>query len=168
MFAKTTEYALRAAVYLSENPNHLQTAQQVADATHTPTRYASRVLQLLVEAGLAVSQRGPTGGFGLSRRAADITLLDVVSAVEPVDRIPACPLGLVEHADELCPLHRTMDRVAKATEEILGAATLASVMSQGLVPLGLSALDPQAAQQHAPQDVFPSGQTFPVVGDQRG
>ncbi len=138
MFSMTTEYALRAAVFLSEWYGEVQTASRVAEATQTPVRYASRVLQLLVEGGLATSQRGPTGGFALSREPAGITLLDVVQAIEPIQRIRECPLGLVEHADQLCPLHRAMDAVAAKTEATLGALTLADVMTQQVVPLGIS------------------------------
>lgn len=139
MFSKTTEYALRAAVYLSEQYPSKKTSVQVAETTHTPVRYAARVLQLLVESELALSTRGPNGGFALSREPDQITLLDVIRSVEPLDRITCCPLDLPEHDKDLCPLHKTMDRVAAAAEGILGDTSLASVMEQPLVPLGLSA-----------------------------
>lgn len=138
MFSMTTEYALRAAVYLSEMQGELQTAGKVAEATKTPVRYASRVLQLLVEGGLATSQRGPTGGFTLSREPNQITLLDVVQAIEPIQRILKCPLDLPEHKHELCPLHKAMDAVASKAESTLGSLTLADVMAQTIVPLGIS------------------------------
>lgn len=138
MFSMTTEYALRAAVFLSESRGEVQTAGRVAEATKTPVRYASRVLQLLVEGGLATSQRGPTGGFALSRPPEEITLLDVVQAIEPIQRILKCPLDLPEHQHELCPLHKAMDAVSAKAETTLGALTLADVMAQTIVPLGIS------------------------------
>jgi len=138
LFSMTTEYALRAAVYLSEQGGEVRTSQLVAEATHTPVRYASRVLQLLVEAGLATSQRGPSGGFQLSRPASEITLLEVVQAVEPIQRIFECPLSLPEHQQELCPLHKVMDEVAADAEAKLRGRTLADVMTQPIVPLGIS------------------------------
>jgi len=138
MFSMTTEYALRAAVFLSESRGDVQTASRVAEATQTPVRYASRVLQLLVESGLATSQRGPTGGFALSRPPAQISLLDVVQAIQPIQRIRECPLGLPEHEMELCPLHKAMDAVAADAEATLGRLTLADVMAQPIVPLGIS------------------------------
>ena len=138
MFSMTTEYALRAAVFLSEWHGDVQTAGRVAHATQTPVRYASRVLQLMVEGGLATSQRGPSGGFALAREPSQITLLDVVQAIEPIQRIRHCPLGLAEHADDLCPLHKAMDAVAAKAEATLGSLTLADVMTQRVVPLGIS------------------------------
>ncbi len=138
MFSMTTEYALRAAVFLSESRGDVQIASRVAEATKTPVRYASRVLQLLVEGGLATSQRGPSGGFALSREPEQITLLDVVQAIEPIQRIRACPLNLPEHAHELCPLHKAIDAVAANAEQTLGSMTLADVMAQQVVPLGIT------------------------------
>lgn len=138
MFSMTTEYALRASVFLSESMGEVQTASRVAEATKTPVRYASRVLQLLVEGGLATSQRGPSGGFALSRAPTEITLLDVVQAIEPIQRILKCPLDLPEHARELCPLHEALDSVASNAERTLGSMTLADVMAQQVVPLGIT------------------------------
>lgn len=153
MFSMTTEYALRAAVYLSEMKGETQTASRVAEATRTPVRYASRVLQLLVEAGLATSQRGPTGGFALAREPRAITLLDVVQAIEPIQRILKCPLDLPEHEHELCPLHKALDAVASNAEQTLGKLTLADVMSQQVVPLGITINGRKA--DVAPMTTFP-------------
>lgn len=137
MFSMTTEYALRAAVLLGEFEGQTLTSQRVAEVTHTPVRYAARVLQLLAEAGLASSQRGPSGGFTLARPAGDICLLEVVRAVEPFERIKSCPMKLPEHADELCPLHKVLDTVAADAERTLGSCTLTDVMNEALVPLGI-------------------------------
>lgn len=137
MFSMTTEYALRAAVYLSECEGTVQTSQRVAEATHTPVRYAARVLQRLVESGLAQSQRGPSGGFCLSRPPSAISVFDVVAAMEPIGRITACPLSLNDHRHTLCPLHRLLDNVAADAEAKLRNTTLADVMSLPVVPLGI-------------------------------
>lgn len=138
MFTSTTEYALRAAVFLSEVTEGFQSSQRIADATHVSVPYLSKVLQQLGEAGLVTSQRGPAGGFALARPASEIRLLDVVQAVEPIERICECPLGLKEHCGTLCPLHRAMDNVARQVEATLGSQTLADVVTPPVVPLGLT------------------------------
>lgn len=138
MFSMTVEYALRAAVFLAETPG-LQTAQRIAAATKVPERYLAKVLQILAEKGLLSSQRGPSGGFELGRPPAKITLLDVVSVVEPIQRIRACPIDLPEHREQLCPLHQTLDDLAAFAEERLGTTTLADLVQQAIVPLGISA-----------------------------
>jgi len=168
MFSMTTEYALRAAVFLSEWHGEVQTAGRVAEATQTPVRYASRVLQLLVEGGLATSQRGPTGGFMLAREPSQVTLLDVVQVIEPIQRIRSCPLGLPEHAENLCPLHRAMDTVAKKTEATLGALTLADVMTQQVVPLGISIRGGKSTTFPAPQPEIDAGERDHASGSSNG
>ena len=113
------------------------TATEIAEQTRVPVRYMSKVLQTLSESGLVDSQRGPNGGFWLSRKADEITLLDVVDCFEPIQRITKCPIDLPEHCDHLCPLHVEMDHLAKVARERLGGTTLASVMDKSIVPLGL-------------------------------
>ena len=136
MFTTTTEYALRAAVFLAESPAR-QTAHSVAAATHVPERYMSKLLQVLVDAGLADSQRGPSGGFILSRPPRAITALEVVQAVEPIRRIETCPLGLPEHCPTLCPLHQLLDSLAGIAESRLGGTTLADLIGHPIMPLGI-------------------------------
>jgi len=137
LFSRTTEYALRAAVLLSQTEGRT-TATDIAEQTRVPVRYMSKVLQTLSEAGIIESQRGPTGGFWLARPANEITLLDIVDCFTPIHRITKCPIDLPEHEDQLCPLHVQMDALAAIARKQLGAATLASVMDKSIVPLGLT------------------------------
>lgn len=137
MFSRTTEYALRAAVLLSQSEGR-STATEIAERTRVPVRYMSKVLQTLSEAGIVESQRGPSGGFWLARPAGEITLLDVVDCISPIERITKCPIDLPEHEEQLCPLHVVLDELACIARERLGAATLASVMDKSIVPLGLT------------------------------
>lgn len=139
MFTTTTEYALRAAVYLASHPGR-QTALQVATATKVPQRYMAKVLQLLVEAGVTDSQRGPAGGFTLRRPAREVTALQVVQAVEPLRRIRTCPLDLPEHCPTLCPLHQLLDNLSEVAEARLGSTSIADLISKSIAPLGVRAL----------------------------
>ena len=137
MFSKTTEYAFRAAVFLCEAKGKRVPAQEIAEATKVSVRYMSKVLQTMSDAGLINSQRGPTGGFWLARDPEEVSLLDVIQATEPIERICECPLGLQEHCEQLCPLHRTLDDLARITEERLGSTSLKSLMREPVVPLGI-------------------------------
>ena len=62
-----------------------------------------------MKAGLVRSQSGPGGGYRLDREPEEITILDVINAVGPIERIRNCPLGLESHTS-LCPLHRELDK----------------------------------------------------------
>ena len=109
MLPKTAEYALRAVVWLGREAGRAESANHLAEATQVPRRYLHKVLQDLVSQGLLGSQSGPGGGYALTLDPAKITILDVVNAVSPVERIRHCPLGLSSHT-KLCPLHRELDR----------------------------------------------------------
>jgi Rrf2 family nitric oxide-sensitive transcriptional repressor len=109
VISQTTEYALRAVVWLAANPEKPLTAQQIAEATRVPAGYLAKVLQGLSRAGLLHSQRGLGGGFTLARSPAALTMWEVVQAVDPLKRIRECPLGFEAHGKELCLLHKQLD-----------------------------------------------------------
>jgi Rrf2 family transcriptional regulator, nitric oxide-sensitive transcriptional repressor len=128
VFSQSTEYALRAAVWLAENEGRPQTTQQIADATQAPLAYLSKVLQSLARSGLVRGSRGVGGGFELTRKAADMAVLDVVNAVDPICRIKTCPLGLASHRTRLCPLHKKLDEAIATIEASFRGTSLADVL----------------------------------------
>ncbi|HEX3601759.1 MAG TPA: Rrf2 family transcriptional regulator [Lacipirellulaceae bacterium] len=136
MLSKTAEYALRAVVWLGREPTATESADELASRTQVPRRYLHKVLQDLVRSELVRSQPGPGGGYGLARSPAKITILDVVNAVAPLERIRHCPLGLSSHT-RLCPLHKELDAVYAATEKALGRVTLSQLLrsTDAIVPL---------------------------------
>ncbi len=95
-----------------------------------PAAFLAKILQGLSRAGLVKSPRGVGGGVSLNRRPAEMTVLEVVNAVEPIRRITACPLGSVEHAVSLCPLHSCIDAAIAAFETAFGGVTLADTISR--------------------------------------
>jgi Rrf2 family protein len=136
MLPKTAEYALRAVVWLAGAAGRREAADELAERTKIPRRYLHKVLQALVQAGLVDSQPGPRGGYALSKPAPRITILAVVNAVAPVERIRACPLGLTSHT-RLCPLHKELDRVYAEIEKSFGKVTVAELLhsTSKIVPL---------------------------------
>jgi Rrf2 family protein len=136
MLPKTAEYALRAIVWLARDEGRCESADHLAEHTQVPRRYLHTVLQELVRAKLVRSQSGPGGGYALARPVRKITILDVVNAIAPLERIRGCPLGLRTHT-RLCPLHKELDDVYAATEKALGRVTIAQLVdsTHEIVPL---------------------------------
>lgn len=130
MFSQTVEYALRAVVHLAAQAPATQTTAQIATATKVPRAYLSKVLQSLCRAGVVVSHRGIGGGMTLVQSADELTILEVVNAVEPIQRITTCPLGLAAHGKRLCPLHKRMDDALSTVEEAFRNSTLAEVLAE--------------------------------------
>ncbi len=131
MISSTVEYALRAMVNLSAlGPEMAANSETIAASTGVPQGYLSKILRDLVVAGLVVSQRGPNGGFSLARPPEQITMLDVVNAVDSIQRIQKCPLGNPEHV-RLCPLHRRIDHALDLIERQFRGTTLAEIIEEG-------------------------------------
>jgi Rrf2 family transcriptional regulator, nitric oxide-sensitive transcriptional repressor len=133
MLPKTVEYGLRAVVCLARSPDQRQSADQLAKTTRVPRRYLHKVLQDLVRSGLVCSQSGPGGGYALVASAEVISILDVVNAVGSIERIRRCPLGLQSH-NELCPLHRELDKAYAMLESSLAQLTVAQVLEPSASP----------------------------------
>ncbi|OYW19194.1 MAG: transcriptional regulator [Planctomycetales bacterium 12-60-4] len=97
MFSQTVEYALRAVVFLADRAPRACTTDQISEVTKVPKPYLSKVLQGLARGGVVQTQRGVGGGVTLVKSPEDLTILEVVNAVEPIQRIRTCPLGLSSH-----------------------------------------------------------------------
>ena len=96
----------------------------LADLTHVPSAYLSKVLQELNKAGIVQTQRGIKGGVMLAKDPKHISFFDIITAVDPIFRIDKCPLGFDPHDPELCPLHHKMDALLNMIEFELKSITL--------------------------------------------
>ena len=130
MFSQTVEYALRAMVVLADASGEPRTNTQIAAASRVPADYLSKVLQSLGRAGLVSAQRGKNGGFTLLTDAEEISILDIVNAVDPIRRIERCPLGIPQHGIRLCALHRKLDNAMAQVEDAFRSTTLAELITQ--------------------------------------
>ena len=127
MLSKTAEYALRTVACLAGDAGRSEPADSLCEQTKVPRRYLHKVLQDLVHAQLVHSRSGPGGGYSLSHSPDDITILDVVNAVAPLERIRHCPLDLPSHTS-LCPLHEQLDKAYAATEQAFASVTIGQVL----------------------------------------
>lgn len=107
MLSKSCEYGLRAALYLAsldeEGYVPISTISEELDISFP---FLTKIFQKLNDAGLLTSQRGPKGGVALTRTADDVTLYEIVVAIDGEDLFRECVLGLPNCGDaEPCPLH---------------------------------------------------------------
>jgi Rrf2 family nitric oxide-sensitive transcriptional repressor len=130
MLSQTVEYALRAMVCLANASPDPQTSDALAQLTRVPAAYLSKVMLGLTRARLVRSQRGPNGGFTLVKPPAEVSLLEVVNAVDPIRRIHTCPLEIPEHGGRLCPLHHRLDQVLATIESAFAETSLTDIVGE--------------------------------------
>ena len=131
MLSTTAEYALRIMVVLAESKGAPTTSERIASLTRVPTDYSVKVLQMLARAGLVKAQRGRGGGFRLDADPQTTSLLDIVNAIDPLDRIDRCPLGRDDKGGDLCRLHHRLDEISGFVEGRLRSVTLESILEPG-------------------------------------
>jgi Rrf2 family protein len=122
------DYAVRAMLALARPEAHQLTAGALADATAIPAGYVPQVMGDLVRAGLVANRRGRSGGYRLARPAGEVSLLDIVEAVEGDGRRRTCVLrGGPCRREGACDVHDAFFRAQEAVFGTLAGVSLADV-----------------------------------------
>jgi len=142
------DYAIRALVELAASGPGPVKGERVAEAQEIPIRFLENILLDLRRAGLVASQRGADGGYWLARPAAEITLADVIRAVDgPLASVRGRRSEELAYAGSAEPLQAVWIAVRASLRRVLEAVTLADV-ANGELPAVVTALtaDPDAWQ----------------------
>ncbi len=137
---RLTDYGVVVLSQMSRNPNDLRTAPQISQETGVPLPTVAKLLNALAHGDLIESHRGAAGGYTLNRPAAEISVAEIIQALEGPIALTACVEGSEDACDvaSLCPMRGTWDRVNKAIYGALSEVTLAdmatSFMSFGITP----------------------------------
>ena len=126
------EYAIRAMTYLAtRSDGHVASLHDIGQARDIPESFLAKILQSLVHAGLAVSQRGAHGGFALARPAAEITMRDVIEAVDGPISLNQCVLWPEDcKRSGECEVHKAWVRAQDQLMSVLDDVTVASLAPQ--------------------------------------
>lgn len=130
MISQTAEYALRSVVCLASYPDAALITEEMAKITKVPRSYLSKVLQSLGKAGIVHARRGLHGGFSLAKPAEELSLLEVINAVDPIPHIESCPLGLKQHGVNLCPLHKRLNDAMTLIENAYRDSTIDDLLKE--------------------------------------
>ena len=107
VLSKSCHYGLRAVLYISRHTRdgHVP-IHEITEQLDLSFHFVTKILQRLTRAGLLLSCKGPKGGVKLARPAHEISLRDLVEAIEGTELFNGCLLGLNKcHGDEPCPTH---------------------------------------------------------------
>jgi len=128
---RASSYALHAVVHMAGQKKGGPTASHhIAQKRKIPERFLLKVLKPLVSAGILDSIKGPNGGYSLARSANEISMLDVIEAVDGSIRGIA-PTG---NDDPHNPLNRRLDQVcnqaAEQIRKLLGKVKISDLSSK--------------------------------------
>jgi Rrf2 family protein len=129
LLSDAAEYGLRAVVWLAETPTSSAKVREISEAVRAPAGYLIKVLQALAKAGIVTAQRGSSGGFRLERNPSQLTVLEVINAIDPMERIRTCPLGLKSHGEQLCSMHRQIDDAMASIEATFQRSTIMDLLN---------------------------------------
>ena len=79
---READYAVRCVLYLARKANGITPVNEIAKAMHIPKSFLAKILQRLVKAGIVISGRGISGGFSLAKKPENISILDVIKAIQ--------------------------------------------------------------------------------------
>jgi len=141
------DYAVRALVVLAADSTLPQTCEGIATTQEIPFRFLKSVFRDLRSAGLVRSQRGCEGGYWLGRAAEEITVAEVMAAVDgDFLTLRGERLDGLAYPGAARRLPDTWRAVEAAAENILGAVTLAELVDAE------QPLEPGAERGAAPRD----------------
>jgi len=138
IYSSSCEYAIRALTYLAREQKEHDASRKpgdpeyvsipinlVADQEELPRHFLAKIMQTLARSGVLGSQKGPKGGFSLARPSDQITLYDIVEALDDLSNYNHCAVGLAECNDEApCPLHNMWVGVRTAVLDYFRRTTL--------------------------------------------
>jgi len=129
---RAADYAVRVSIHLASLPPGVKAQRsELAKATGAPDSFLSKVLQRLVQTGLLSSSRGATGGFELAWGQKDLTVLDVVEAIEGRTQLNLCLSdGPTCDRKTWCPGHPVWREAQNALLQVLGGALIANLAKE--------------------------------------
>jgi Rrf2 family protein len=128
---RAADYAIRAMLHIGSLPEgSVALKDDIAHTQSIPPSFTAKILRRLVKAGVLHSARGVNGGFGLARTAIDISVLDIVEAIEGPIQLTDCAPD-PEHCklSHDCPVSGVWFEVQLRMTALLRETTLEALLS---------------------------------------
>lgn len=130
---QATDYAFRSVLHLAALPEgSVVSTRSLASREVIPLRFLLKIMPSLVRAGLVKSYRGAEGGVGLARTPAEISLWDIIVAMEGPVAIHRCLAereACSKNCSEECPVHAALGKLQAELIKGLKSATMASLLA---------------------------------------
>lgn len=142
---RKTDYALVAMVDLAVEAGQRWSSREIAERCGLPFPVLTNILKQLTHHGLVTAVRGPHGGYELAKPANEITLIDLIEAIEGPSRLTICcqdssePDGKSCDIEPSCRIKEPVRKVHNGLRYVLGSVTLAQIACDDVpVDLGVT------------------------------
>ncbi len=127
---RLTDYAIVVLAQMAQDGRSVRTATEVARETAVPLPTVAKLLKTLARHDVIRSQRGAGGGYSLARAPEDISVAQVIDALEGPIALTACVEGSDDNCgvESLCPMRGNWNKVNQAVRAALESVTLADMM----------------------------------------
>ncbi len=131
MFSTSCHYGLQGILHIAfyhEEDRNID-LKQIASEQNIPKHFLSKILQILVKKNLLISTKGPSGGFRLKREPDQISLIEIIDAIDGMDVFTKCGIGFKQCNDENpCPIHEEYKKVRNQVMLFFQDKTLAELV----------------------------------------
>jgi len=126
---KLTDYAMLILSQMARKSEMVLSAASLADVLHLPTPTVSKVLKILSDGGLVSSVRGADGGYHLARPAVQITIADIIAAMEgELAMTECCEKSGLCAIDTLCTMRANWRKINNIIHSLLGKLTIIDML----------------------------------------
>jgi FeS assembly SUF system regulator len=146
--SKLADYGTVILTTMVRNPEHLKSAAEIASAIHVPVPTVSKILKMLAREGLVLSLRGAKGGYMLSRPANEISVAEIIQAMDGPIGMTECSItpGLCTQESN-CTVRANWQRINRIVMQSLEQITLDEMIRPIAQPVDTRAL--RAAKSNA-------------------
>jgi Rrf2 family protein len=121
---RQTDYAIRCVLYVSRAKDRIVMIDEIAREMGIPKTFLAKILQKLTKTGLVKSFRGVQGGFQLAKKRGQISLLDVITAIQGLPAMNRCAVDRKTcQLSSVCAVHPVWLELRKKVEQHLRKIT---------------------------------------------
>ncbi|HYA88944.1 MAG TPA: Rrf2 family transcriptional regulator [Nitrospirota bacterium] len=129
LITRETDYAIRCILYLAHYHDRIASVKEIARAMHIPKSFLAKILQRLVRNGILESIRGAQGGFRLTMKPSEISLLTIMEAIQGRAVINICAIDSKRcRMSSTCAVHPVWVDIRKEVEARLKKQSIAGLV----------------------------------------
>lgn len=126
--SRLTDYGIVLLTHLASDPHRLHNARELAEAAQLPLPVVSKILKVLTREGFLTSSRGVKGGYSLARLASDVSVVDVIDALEGPIALTQCGTGSCER-EARCRVRAPWQRINRVVRKSLEDVRLSDLVA---------------------------------------